>query len=444
MRRPRSHRASRALAGIALLSGASLAAACGSRSGLAIPPTCASYAAGAELSALDVFITLDTSGSMNFKLPNGLSKHGVISTALGKFLKDQDSAGIGVTIAFFPQLDETVPEYCSTDADCGGTQGCLEVFACSSTSQELCHTAADCSTSGDTCERLGTCVNDPKQECFVNGNVGCATGTCAPRGVCPNHVSCDEQRYAPALPVAALPDAASSVLAQVAAQAPAGGTPTLAALRASSSAALAFAKTHPDHRVIVLLATDGLPTHCDPAVDPLVTDPASGIPKLVSAAKDAAAEGIDTFVIGVFAPKEAADAQANLGQIAKAGGGGDAFVISTSGDVGKSFLDTLTKIRRAAKACEFSMPTQTGAPLDATHVLVHIDTTGGSDVEVQRRDGPADCDAASGGFYFDRDPFGPIPPERITLCPASCSLTDGGTRPVSVEVDCNRSVWIQP
>ncbi len=444
MLRGRNQRATHVLAGIMLLGAAWIAAACGSRSGVLVPPTCASYAAGAELSPLDVFIALDISGSMGAVLANGKSKFQAISDALDEFLHDADSTGIGVTIAFFPQIHEGVPEHCKIDGECGSSQACLKVSACLSSSEEHCHTAADCATPGDSCEPLGTCTDDPKHLCFVNGNVGCATGTCVHFGICPNRSSCDVKRYEPALAVQELPGAANAVVAEVAQQIPGGGTPTLPALAGSLSAASAFAQTHTDHRVIVLLATDGLPTDCDPAVDPVVTDPASGIPKLVSAAQAAAKDGIGTFVIGVFTPEEAADAQENLGQIAQAGSGNDAFIVSTSGDLEKSFLETLTKIRRAAKACEFSMPTPNDTPLDAARVVVHIDAPGGKDVEVQRRNSAADCDTLSGGFYYERDPFGPIPPGRITLCPASCSLTDQGTRPVNLEIDCNQSRWIYP
>lgn len=420
------------------VSAAWLAGACGSKAGLPIPPTCESYQAGAVLSPLDVFISLDTSGSMTAMLGNGKSKFETISGALSQFLHAKESAGIGVTIAFFPQVESNVPERCHTDAECGGTQECLSVSACFVMQDTRCHTNADC-LPGDSCQQLGTCTDDEKQLCFLDGNIGCAAGTCVPLGLCPNHFACDEERYEPELAVEVLPGAADGVMAQVAAQVLGGGTTTLPALKGSSNAARAFAEAHPDHKVIVLLATDGLPTHCDPAVDPVVTQPAAGIPKLVSTAEATAQAGIATFVIGVFTPDEAEDAEENLGQIAQAGGSDKAFIISTSANVGQNFLDALTKIRRAANACELTMPTATGTPLDATDVVVRIDT-----LEVERRNSATDCDATSGGYYFDRDPFGPIPPERFTLCPASCNLTEQGTRPVVVEVDCDRSRWTQP
>jgi hypothetical protein len=433
----------RALACTLFASAAWLAGACGSKAGLPIPPTCASYQAGAVLSPLDVFISFDISGSMTAMLANGKSKFETVSGALSQFLHAKDSAGIGVTIAFFPQVDANVPERCSTDDECGAAQACLGVSACFVVQDTRCHTNADC-LPGDSCEQVGTCTDDPKQLCFVNGNIGCAAGTCVPLGLCPNHFACDEASYEPALAVQVLPEAADSVMAQVNTQVLGGGTTTLPALKGSSSAARAFAQTHPDHKVIVLLATDGLPTHCDPAVDPIVTEPASGIPKLVSTAEAATQAGIDTFVIGVFTPEEAEDAEQNLSQIAKAGGSDKAFIISTSDNVGKNFLDALTKIRRAARACERTLPTVDGTTLDATQLVVRIETPSGAAVEVERRDDAAGCDATNGGFYFDRDPFGPIPPERFTLCPASCNLTDQGTHPVIVEVDCDRSRWIQP
>ena len=33
-----------------------------------------------------------------------------------------------------------------------------------------------------------------------------------------------------------------------------------------------------------------------------------------------------------------------------------------------------------------------------------------------------DGSSVAGGFYFDRDPNGPVPPGRIILCPAICAL----------------------
>lgn len=432
-----------ALAFTLFASAAWVASACGSKAGLPIPPTCASYEAGTVLTPLDVFIAFDVSGSMTAMLGNGKSKFETVSAALSQFLHAKDSAGIGVSIAFFPQEDATVPERCTTDAECGGTQSCLSVSACFVMQDTRCHTNADC-LPGDSCEQLGTCTDDPKQLCFIDGNIGCVAGTCVPLGVCPNHFACDEERYMPELDVQVLPGAADAVMAEVAKQVPAGGTTTLPALKGSSSAARAYAEAHPDHKVIVLLATDGLPTHCDPAVDPIVTDPASGIPKLVSTAESALEGGIATFVIGVFTPEEASDAEQNLGLLAQAGGSDKAFIISTSGNVGKNFLDALTKIRRAAKACERTLPTLNGTPLDAEELTVRIVTPAGLGIDVERRESAAGCDPTTGGYYFDRDPFGPVPPERFTLCPASCNRTEQGTHPVVVEVDCDRSRWVQP
>jgi hypothetical protein len=420
-----------------------LAASCGSKSGLPIPAECTSYAAGAELAPLDVFIAMDTSGSMDFLTANGTTKYAAVSNALEQFMTDPDSQGIGVTIAFFPKVDETVPEYCSKPNDCGAPNQCLMVSACLSGSDKFCHTAADCAAN-DTCDAVGRCSDDPTAFCDVNTALGCFSGVCIPVGICLNHYACDKAEFAPVMPVAELPGAAGPVLAALASRTPIGGTPTLPALNASIDAAVGFTQQHPDQKSIVLLATDGLPTLCDAAVDPLVTDPKSGIPKLVHAAEVALGKGVQTFVIGVFAPDEAADADANLGQIAKAGGSGDAFVISTAANVSDDFLSTLNEIRRAAKACEFSLPTPGGKPLDATRLVVSVVGPDGQSVKLAPKASAADCDPVAGGFYFDRDPFGATPPGRVTLCPASCTLSDQGKRPVDLEVDCNDERWVLP
>jgi len=410
---------------------------CGAKSGLPVLAQCVSYSAGAELAPLDAFIAMDTSGSMEFTMANGVEKIDAVKTALGQFMLDPESSGIGATITFFPQVRQDVPEICGSDTDCKQSGGCLFVSTCTPSGNGFCHTASDCD-AGDSCEPMGRCAGDPGTYCLLASGLGCVAGDpCLPVGICENRTLCDESEYAPALPVSQLPGAAYSILDALDAHPPDGGTPTRPALVATLNAARAHAKATPEHKVIVLLATDGLPTACDPDIDPVVVDPVAGIPKVVALAQSGYSDGIQTFVIGVFSPDEAADAEPNLTQIAAAGGSQAAFLISTQGNVAETFLQTLNEIRREAKACEFSIPHPGGQTLDATLMQVSLVAGNGASTPLLRVESATECDATTGGFYFDRDPFGPTPPGRVILCPTSCAQAESGSTKVGLTVDCD-------
>ena len=126
----------------------------------------------------------------------------------------------------------------------------------------------------------------------------------------------------------------------------------------------------PTRKVVAVLATDGLPTECDPQEIADVADLArAGLEGTPS---------VETYVIGVFSEIEAAEAEANLNQIAAAGGTEQAFVISTDTDVAASFLAALSAIRGAALACDFAIPEpEAGTQLDFGRVnLQFVDSEG--------------------------------------------------------------------
>ena len=124
----------------------------------------------------------------------------------------------------------------------------------------------------------------------------------------------------------------------------------------------------PKHRVVVVLATDGLPTECSP----------QDIPSIAAIASTAAASTppIRTFVIGVFAPEEAANAQSNLDTLAAVGGTNSAFLINTDQDVTTSFRAALESIRTAALTCEYAIPKLDGGTVDFNKVNVNTPGTG--------------------------------------------------------------------
>jgi hypothetical protein len=75
---------------------------------------------------------------------------------------------------------------------------------------------------------------------------------------------CTDARYAvPAVPVRPLPGNAAAIKAALAAQTPAGDTPTLPAMRAAIEYARASLLADPTRQMVVVLATDGDPDSCD-------------------------------------------------------------------------------------------------------------------------------------------------------------------------------------
>jgi hypothetical protein len=423
---------------------ASVGPACGARTGLPVgkPTACTAFSATADVAPLDVFLMIDSSGSMDFKTAEGISKWSAMRQALGAFLVDPASKGLGVGVAFFPILDPSVPQNCTTDGDCGKQGACEIIRACLPTATDLCETDADCvalGQAGDSCLVLGRCENDLEQHCVpaLTPDCGGTLGACLGEGICNNQSSCVVSAYAtPAVDFQSLPLAATAVLAAMDAREPVGATPTLPALDGAIAAAMARTAAFPGHKAIVILATDGLPTTCDPAI--VKKDLQSGLPALVAAAGAGLEGGVQTFLIGVLSPDEKVAAQQNLDTIAVAGGSKTALVISTSEIVSKRLVEALGEVRRSSEACEYAIPTTSGGELpDLAGVTVRLTPPGGQPTLAPRRASAAACDPASGGYYFDKDPSGPTPPGRIILCPATCDLFgDAQDRPIEVLVVC--------
>ena len=240
--------------------------------------------------------------------------------------------------------------------------------------------------------------------------------------------SCDIADYSkPDVEIAPLPGVSSSIMNSLLIHFPYTDTPTAPALQGALDHAHTWQAAHPGHVVVVVLATDGMPTACTP------TD----IPSIAAFATTAAAAkpAIRTYVIGVLSDSDlSAGAEANLNQISKAGNGDDAFIIKTSsGDTSKSFLAALQKIRGTALSCEYLVPTGAGADYNKVNVVV---TNGGTSTTIPYVGSAAKCDATTGGWYYDVAP-GAGTPTKILTCGATCaalSLDAGGK--VDIQVGC--------
>jgi hypothetical protein len=201
----------------------------------------------------------------------------------------------------------------------------------------------------------------------------------------------------------------------LAANNPSGNTPTGPALQGAVDYARAWAEQHPDRAVVVVFATDGLPTECGP------TD-AEGYPDIeqIAAIAKAAAEGtpaIRTFVVGIFNAAET-EAPTNLNLLAEAGHTESAFIVSTDGNVTLKFYIALNEIRASTVSCDFELPTDITLSYDRVNLYFKPESEELRDLE--KVDAPESCDSNDrSGWYYLTEPGLPNP-TRVKLCPGIC------------------------
>ncbi len=406
--------------------------ACGARTGLEVPEPsdtmkeCVELSAVASLAKLDVFMLIDSSGSMEGGTSLGVSKWDAVKSALTEFLSDPATDGSDVGLTFLPQINEDIPTYCHVDQQCGDTPGaCMPLGLCLPSESSTCQTDGQCYVAGDHCERLGLCEGGAGVFCnLAQGSCG-GLGDCRPAGFCENRTACEADAYT-IIGLAQLPDELEGLMFALDSREREGFTPTLPALGGVSQSAIAHASANPRNKVVIVVATDGLPTACDPEL-PIGGVPA-GIDNVAEIAATARTEAVQTFVIGVFSPHEATFASGNLDAIALAGGTGDAFIITTDSKVSELFLAVLEHVRRS-NVCEFGLP-EAARDLDLTQIRVQITPSSGAPRWIDWIGEDAACGDRH-GFYFDRDPRGDVPPGRVILCPRSCA-----TEPSSILLSC--------
>ncbi len=413
------------------------AAACGARSELSLPrpapqeaqgggpPECVVFNSSTELAPLDVFIMLDASGSMQAPTGDGQIKWFAVREALNAFFYDPESRGIGVAVTFFPIVRDFIPQICTSDANCNQEGACKPLRICPTTGTQ-CQQDATCDAegNGDSCSLLGQCSLAPQVQCVANMD-GCtpAQGVCEVIGFCENRFTCESDEYeVPVVDVATLPDGAFGILNAIDLKSPEGGTPTLPALTGAVDQAVDHGEANPGNNVIVVLATDGVPTVCDDAI--FDGNPEQATANLAAQAQRGLSEGIQTFVIGVFAPEEELAAEPSLTAIAQAGGTNQAFIVNTAGQVTDEFREALNQVRLNAKSCQFEiLPSED--PIDYSGVWVRLNRNG-EEVWIPRVDSLQAC-GPDAGFYYDQPITSPTDPSIVLLCPATCDLL--GTSP---------------
>jgi hypothetical protein len=385
---------------------------------------CATATQRAQQVPLDIYVMMDSSGSMTDVIaPNSTTtKWDAVRDAIIAFLQDPQSAGIGVGLQYFPQVQPNVPDSCDTDGNCNSFGPCDIIRTCSMTpTVTTCNTNADCTRGQGTCVRLGVCGVSNGYCSPAGQQYSCSSAAgdgCLPiAGYCHGRDRCETAPYAaPSVEVAALPGAATALIASLNRKMPDGLTPTAGALSGAVMHAQALARANPTHKVVVLLATDGLPSECDPY-------DIAGVAAIASAAQ-AGTPAISTYVIGVFAPAEMTSAQMNLNTLAAAGGTGSAFLISTgNANVSQAFVSALNSVRSSGLSCQYEVPKTTGDGGQIDYFSVNVQFTSGSGqaITVGNVKDRASCSATKGGWYYDVDPATGAAPQTISICDTSCA-----------------------
>lgn len=247
--------------------------------------------------------------------------------------------------------------------------------------------------------------------------------------------SCATEYYRDqALPIGDVDKMARGALARLDARPPQGQTPTAPALISALDLASSHALSHVERSVIVVLATDGLPTACRP------TDTAA-LARLAKAALEGPAH-VRTLVVA----SRSLDGRDLSGfeEIAVAGGTSRSLVIDPRADFAAQLTDALSAAAAREVACDLAIPEPpAGAHLDYDAVNVVLDG-GDHRATLPRVSGPAGCTAA-GGWYYDVDPAAGAP-ARLNMCKSSCERAEPSRRrasnstSLSVELGCKSLV----
>jgi hypothetical protein len=182
---------------------------------------------------------------------------------------------------------------------------------------------------------------------------------------------------------------------------PSGLTPTAPALQGALNHAKAYTMAHPGRQTMVVFATDGLPTQCDPRGT-------FDIAQTIAAPAFQGTPSIRTFVVA------SAMGLTALGAISTAGGTGQPVYVTdpkTTSDQIKSAFDRLT---RTNFSCSYRIPAGGEAGrTDPGLINVTVRVPGMMEKRLPLFRSVMSC---GDGWYYDN----PTRPENIMLCPETC------------------------
>ncbi len=404
---------------------------------------CLSKASAAELRPQALYLMLDSSRSMLEPVGDavgadtGATKWEAVQRAIRSFMQETLDTDLSLGLQFFPLLKPQSSFTCTSHADCGPDGGPCFLNTCvQGNTLTLCMSNADCPGTGNECVQFGLCANsDPDAPlACVLGAGACADGLGACEDferTCINATECTAASYAaPAVELALISTNLNQIDQAIASREPQGLTPSGPALEGALTHAREWAASHPEHTVVTVLATDGLPTECGsepgeiPPIEEVTTIAAAGLAGDVP---------VRTFVIGVSQPSDTVSIE-NLDAIALAGGTEQAVYIDASGEVEQQFLTGLRDVQNSVAICRVDLSASTG--LDFSRADLRFEAGSGTTTLLPYVNDLAGCATNREGWYYN-----PLPaagePRWVELCPDLCqrirATPESG---LSIEIGC--------
>ena len=214
----------------------------------------------------------------------------------------------------------------------------------------------------------------------------------------------------PTFPMAPVSGAALDIESTLEARHMSGGTPLVQVLQGMGSYAKTWATAHPDHKTVIVVATDGVP---DDTCSAMSLSPPNSLANAAVIAKGIAtgSPALPIFVIGVGDDLEA------LNSIADAGGTGSAVLISNGNNAQAEILQALRTIRQKSLGCDYLVPDNTSGAID--YKTVNVNFTQGRATDAFYYVGDASqCDLKPDQSWYYDDPKAP---KKVVLCPATCT-----------------------
>jgi len=183
-----------------------------------------------------------------------------------------------------------------------------------------------------------------------------------------------------------------------------GGTPIYPALQGALNWSMSHKARDPDAKTVVVFVTDGEPNGCEEDFDAISA----------LAAEAFASNGITTYAIGL-----AGSSEAQMDQLAQAGGSQQGIFIDNSAGAQQELLAALNAIRGMTLSCDFAVPapTQAGSVIDPAKINITYSSAAGSPMTLGQVPSAREC-AAAAAWHYDNASA----PTRVYLCPSACDI----------------------
>lgn len=205
-------------------------------------------------------------------------------------------------------------------------------------------------------------------------------------------------------PLALLPQDANALITSINGTSTGNMTPMYGGLAGSYQVAHDLQTVYPNDKVIVVLASDGLPTECGGSYEDINWLATNVV------ASEFATHGIETYAIAI-----APGVVSAMSTIAQAGGTLQSYDVSQDTS---AFAQKMSEIRGSAIGCEYLIP-DSGTEFDPYKVNVSITIDGGTPQSVPQADDETDCGSGDGWYYDDA-----ANPTMIILCPTTCQTIE--------------------